>query len=1040
MSKISEFFIDNPKLAMILSLLMLAIGIIGLKNINAETNPPVDFATATITTNYSGASAHDIETRITKPIEDQIKTVSNIKDVRSISQPGLSTIIVRVDMDVRGVDVSETMSDLQKAVDRVSEFPDDLIEKPIFVEIKSEEIPILTIAITGDNTARKRDMAADLLKEEIEDNKNVKSASLEGYNERMFYIKLDPKKMIRLNIGINEVLDKIKSRNINVPSGNLESDTNQILTRIEAKINNVEEIKNMVIRSNFNGRIVKIKDIATIEDSEEIPDLVTRYNGELATFVIVRKKSNADTVKLARQIHKKISKFNDLYKTKDPSKRQLKFNIIYDESAEVTSRLSILTENAVMGLIVILVLLFVFLPGRIGVLTSLSLPFSIMATIGCMYFYGINLNTVTILALVIVLGMLLDDSVVISESFTRYYHAGETPKQAAILSIQKLWLPIAVTSLTTIAAFLPMLVTKGIMGKFIGWIPIIVSMALILSLIECFLFLPSRLALGGKSNNKRSKAHQDWFAKYEIRFGNLIYQLIKKRYLVSVFFILIIFLSWFLLTVANKFILFPPEQTEIYIARFNVDRGSVIEHNSEVSKELSNKIKAKMGDRVSHIMSRSGKQDSDASQPRYSEGDDVGYMEIHVNKDTQYNMDHNDILKTLRSIKHDPVTELTFEAMINGPPIGSDIEVTFRSNNFEDINQIIELIKNDLSQEKGIYGLKVDDVIGEDEILININYDKADRLGLTAQDIGSAVQTAISGTAISKVILNNKEVDLFVRFKEKSRQDIADLKRIRIMDKTGNLIPLRNFVTFTNKDGSKYIKRFDYKRSKTLIGNVNNELITANQANEKLKTIFQKYTKEFPSISMRMGGVEEETEESLDSLSNAFFISFLSIFALLVFLLKSYIKPLIILTTIPLGIFGFALAFFLHGKVISFMAVIGIVGLSGVVVNSGIVLMSYIFRLLDENKFDSLHKTLSYASSMRLRSVTITSLTTIAGLAPTAYGIGGQDAVLSPMTLSMMWGLAAGTILSLIWIPCAYAILEDINTVVKNSRAYLKRS
>lgn len=1030
MSKISEFFINNPKLATILSFFMLSVGIIGLKNINAETNPPVDFATAIITTAYSGASANDIETKITKPIEDEIKTVSHIKDVKSISQPGISTIIVRVDMDGKGVHIPEVMSDLQKAVDRVSSFPSDLEDKPVFTEIKSEELPVLIVAITGNNENRKRDIVADLLKEEIEDNKHVKSASLEGYNERIFHIKLDPKKMLYLNIGINEVLDKIKSRNISVPSGNLESDTNQVLTRIEAKINNARELENIVIRSNFNGRIVKLKDIANIEDGEEDFDIITRYNGEIATFITVSKKASVDTIELTEKIKQKISEFQTSYKN------ELSFHIVHDESKKVTSRLSILVSNAVIGLFIILISLFIFLPGKIGILTSLSLPFSVMATIGFMYFYSINLNTVTILALVIVLGMLLDDSVVISESFSRYCGEGKSPRQAAILSVRRLWLPIAATSFTTIAAFLPMLVTKGVMGKFIGWIPIIVSMALILSLIECFWLLPSRLALGGKSK-KNHNNHSDWFEKYEIQFEKLMLKLINRRYLVSMFFLAVVIASWFLLTVANKFILFPAEQTEIYIARYKLNRGSVIDYNSLVAKELSNSIKETMGDRVNHIISRSGKQDSNASQPKYSEGDDVGYMEIYVNKDTQYNMYHGKVLEMLRTIKHPALSELTFEAIVNGPPVGSDLEITFRSNSFDDIDRIIELTKNEFSKEPGIHDLRINDVIGEDEIFININYDKADRLGLTADNIGTAVRTAISGTIASKVTLNNKEIDLLVRFREDARKNISDLKTIRIMDQAGNLIPLKNFVTFAQKDGSYFIKRYDYKRSKTLFGNVDNEIITANEANEKFKLIFDKYSKQFPSVSVNWGGVEETTGESIESLSNAFLISVMSIFALLVFLLKSYLKPFIILTTIPLGIFGLSVAFFLHNKPISFMSVIGIVGLGGVVVNSGIVLMSYILRLIEDKKFDSLHQTLAYASSMRLRSVTITSLTTIAGLAPTAYGLGGKDSVLSPMTLSMMWGLASGTILSLIWIPCAYAILEDTNRFF---RKFISRS
>jgi len=370
-----------------------------------------------------------------------------------------------------------------------------------------------------------------------------------------------------------------------------------------------------------------------------------------------------------------------------------------------------------------------------------------------------------------------------------------------------------------------------------------------------------------------------------------------------------------------------------------------------------------------------------------------------------------------------------FETQEVGPPVGNAIEATLRSNSVEDIDQVANLIISDLSKVTGISDLKTDDIIAENEVFINIDYEKADRLGLAVEELGSAIKAAIAGIAISQITLENKEVDLFVNFAEKYRRSVADLSQIKIMDQKGNLVPLNNFADFKLQDGSPFIKRYDYKRSKTLLGNVDDVSITSIEANKILKESFIKHSKNFSGVSLDFGGVAQSTGESLSSLKNAFIISIIGIFALLIFLFKSYLRPFIILTTIPLGLFGFSIAFFLHGKPISFMSIIGIVGLGGVIVNSGIILISYVLKLEQENKGQNLHQILAHASAMRLRSVIITSLTTIAGLAPTAYGIGGQDALLSPLTLSMMWGLAGGTILTLIWVPCAYAILEDITNI-----------
>ncbi len=1028
MDKIAHFFINNPKLTTIFSIFILIGGWISLENINAETNPAVDFATAIITTNYAGASSKEIETRITKPIEDEIRQVSDIKDIRSVSQPGLSTIIVRIDMDKKGVDVKESMVDLQRAIDRTSNLPSDLVNLPRFTEIKSEEFPVVTLAVTGSNENRFRDFIADILKDEIQDNKGVKSVSLDGYKERRFNVDLQLDKMKSYHIGINELASKIRDRNIDIPSGEIKGSQLQFLTRIEAKIKNIEDLANIDIRSNFSGKTVKLKDVAVVTDGEDETRILSRYNGEPATILTINKKANVDTIELVEDIKHKIVDFSKRYEGK------LEFHFIHDESKEVRNRLTILTGNALIGLAIVIVLLVVFLPWRIGFLTAMSFPIVMGGTMILMFLLGINLNTVTIMGLVIV-GMLVDDvRVIVGEDFTRYRHEGIPPIEASLRAIKVLWLPIMVSTLTIVAAFLPMMLTKGIMGAFIKWIPIVISLTLIVSLFECFCFLPMRLAyFGGKVKIlTKEDAKKDWFHKFELKFEQLVLVLIRFRYLVLVGFFAVIALSVFLLFVANKFILFPAEQTLIYVTKFQAKDGSKIENTSEVMRELSLKIKNVLGDGAQHIVGKAGVTDINASQPNYKEGSNVGYMWIYVDDYTKDNVPYNQVLSKLRTIKSDNINELIFEAQVNGPPVGNAIEATIRSNSFSDIDKAISLITDDLKKVKGITDLTVDDIVVGDEIFVNIDYEKVSQLGLDIDKIGSAVRSAIAGTIVSQVTIDNKEVDLFIRFKDNFRTSIDDLKKIMIMDKADNLVPLGNFASFEQKESEPYIKRYDYKKSKSLNGNVDDKIISPSQANQIIRDLFDRHKDQFPSVSITFGGIEESTNESLDSLKRAFIFSIMGIFILLVFLFKSYTKPFIILTTIPLGLLGFGVAFLLHGKPVSFVALIGLIGLSGVIVNTGIILISYILNLEEERKGDHLHKVLAYASSMRLRSVVITALTTMAGFAPSAYGVSGKDEILSPMTLVMTWGLASSTFLTVIWIPCAYAIIDDFKRSFKN--------
>ncbi len=376
------------------------------------------------------------------------------------------------------------------------------------------------------------------------------------------------------------------------------------------------------------------------------------------------------------------------------------------------------------------------------------------------------------------------------------------------------------------------------------------------------------------------------------------------------------------------------------------------------------------------------------------------------------------------------INNLTFEAEVRGPPVGEALNVTFRSNDVKALNGMLGKVMGDLSSTKGVRDLQVNDVLGEQEVKVLIDYEKADQLGLSVNDIGSSIRTALSGTMASQVVLNNKEVDLNVRYQDKFRKDETDISDIDVMDARGNLVPVSTVAKTELTNGQYEIKRYDFKRSKTLTAGVDDDIITSQALNTKVQTLFEKYHSEFPDVSMVYGGRAESTKESLQSLGQAGILALLGIFGLLVFLFGSYLRPVIIMSTIPLGLIGFSVAFFFHDRPVSFMALIGIIGLAGIIVNSGIVLISFIEQLRAEGKME-LNEILVKASGMRLRAVLVTSLTTISGLLPTAYGIGGSDSMLVPMTLAMAWGLTSGTVLTLIWVPCAYALLEDWNRFLR---------
>ncbi len=1026
MKHLTHFFITNPKLTLVVTLFMFFFGYVGIKKMNAESYPSVDFATAIIETEYFGATPEDIEVKITKPLEDEIRTVSGLKDVRSVSQAGRSKIVIRVDMDNPNVTVKDVMTDLQKAIDRAKELPLDLLEKPKFTEIKSEEFAAMEIAVIGRNDNRQRDLIADALKDDIEDDKNVKAVNLDGYRQREFEINLSRKKLDELHIGVSEVLQKIGARNTNTPGGELENASGQMLVKVEGKIQSAEELENTPIRSNFSGSVLYLKDVAKVIDGEQKPRTLTRYMGEEATLLTVLKKSGADTLTLVDNVRPLLERYRKKYEG------DAKFVIYNDEGVRVAAKLSTLSSNAISGLFLVILVLIFFMPGRIGAMVSISLPVSLLATFGIMPIFGYTLNSITVLALIIAMGMLMDNSIVIAEEYMRRRGLGASSLDAAVDTVDTMWLPITATVATTIASFLPMLVTTGIMGKFIAPIPIVVTAALVFCLIECFLLFPMRLHfISGKSNIVEIEHQKSgWFDKLALKFEKFMGWTIDHRYWTALGIFSTIVFSLMVIGVFNKFMLFPPEQTEIYFARVELAENTKVEETYRITKELETRIQKVLGTKLlAHSVSIAGTSMAMPTDVKGQFGDNVGLVKMYATDEAKFNMPSTEFLAKLRTIKEPKAKALTFEEMINGPPVGSPVTVTFRSNNGESLNQLIDKVLGDLSKVKGVFDQKVDDVYGPEEVKVLLNYEKADRLGLTAASVGNTVRTALTGTFVSDVTLKNKETELKVKFSDVSKENLKDLGDVKIMDARGNLIPLSLIAKFEVTKGTPQVKRFDYKRAKTITANVNSEVITSIEANKLVSDSFARNAAAHPDVNMIFGGEQESTNESMASLGNAMILSLIAIYAIMVYLFRSFLAPGLIMTTIPLGLLGVSLAFWAHGRPVSFLAMIGVIGLAGIIVNNGMLLIDFINLMKEEGKL-SMREILMKAPTIRLKPVMATSISAIVGLFPTAYGIGGSDAMLVPMTLAMAWGLTTGTILTLIWIPAGYAIIEDFMRLV----------
>ncbi|MAF89870.1 MAG: hypothetical protein CL674_01255 [Bdellovibrionaceae bacterium] len=1028
MKKLFYFFIDNYKVSLVLMGLAILMGLQGLANLRKESRPPVDFAKAQVLSLYPGSSAEEVEEKITRKIEDEIRQVDGLKDVKSVSQAGRSTITIRVDMD--NVDTDEVMNELQRAVQKVSDLPEDMLEAPTFTRFKAAEIPIFELTINGSNEDRKRDALAFQLKTELEDIKGVAEVRYSGYREREYQILLKPEKMRSLHVGIPEVLSAVRGRTQNIPAGSIEDPENQMLVRVTGQVEYAQELANLVVRSNFSGQKILIKDIADVRDGMEDATILTRNNGQPATVLTVTKKEKADTLDTVAQLEMVIEGFKERMLPEGYS-----LTVFNNESTRIKEQLGIVIGNAVGGLALVLIILIIFLPGSLGFATALSLPIALLGTIGLMPGMGVTFNTISMMALVIAIGMLVDNSVVISENYARLREEGLEIKEAALKAAHQFWVPLTATVLTTIAAFLPMLVTKGVMGQFIKWIPIIVTLSLSMSLLESFFLLPARLQWTVRNvKPKEEEEKRDWFEGIQNRFEAFMRLAIRRRYIVSVLIGLLFFGSLFINVFLNRFELFPSNAVETYLAfyetpiEYNLEKTDSLTHRlvEDVHRVLADEPK----DMIESIITRAGVAMKNPGDANAKNGEYVGMMQIVVPAEIAREQDSLQILKKLRGIDKGQFTKLSFEAQKNGPPVGAAMSLTFRSNYKAELKELVGKFQSEISKIEGVVDLETDVVRGGPEFRVIPNYQRIASMNINTNEVGTALRTALQGAIVSELTRDGDDFYIRVRYRDKERATMKSLKNTYIMDSaTRRLVPLYSIVDIKREEAPEVRKHFDMKTAITVTSNVEQDKITSIVLNKKAADIAQNLLKDYPRVSLVVGGEAESTKESISSLMQAMVLSALGIFGILVFLFRSFLRSFLVISTIPLGLIGVSISFFLHNRPLSFFALIGVVGLAGVIVNAAIVLVSYIDETLEEGKL-SFQDALAQASTHRLRSVLVTGLTTVGGLMPSAYGIGGTDEVLVPMTLALSWGLISGTIVTLIWVPCGYAIIEDYMAVV----------
>lgn len=1018
MNRLIAYFARQSIFVNLLTLFLLVFGVFALVKIRREVFPNINFDIITITTIYPGAAPESVERLITNPLEQDLREVDGIKKMTSISTDNQSIVVVQLDPDQ--VEVEKAERDIQDVVDNFRELPEDA-EDPIVTILESKRQPTVEVAISGDVTEKELRGTAKSLEDVIEAIPEVAKVEYNGLRDFEITVEAKPEKLRAYQVSLAELISALRQTNTSIPGGPIDAiqpGDSEMIIRTIGEFETISDVEKTVVRANTFAEPILVKDVANVTETFERAKVLNYTNGSPSISLTVLKKEGADAIDLVDNLRKALDA------RKPEINPAIELNLINDSSYFVRRRLSVLTGNLAIGLVLVLVILGLILPLRIALLVSVGIPFSFLGTMAFFYSFGIGLSLISMMGLIIVVGMLVDDAVVVTENCQTYIEQGMSPEEAAIAGTQNIWAPLTASVLTTVAAFLPLMFMSGIFGKFIQYIPVGVVVALIISLIQGFFILPNHFAaLLGKSRKPlRGLLAEQWFALIDRPYSAVIGKVLKWRYAALAGFVVFLVGSLFLAKKNLPFVLFPKGGIEAFVINVESPIGTPLERTHEWLAPIEEKVAALPKSELTDFTTRVGRQN--LGNQRSKTGASFAQITVYLTAETERSRSATEIIDALRSdVGTVPdLKRVTYEALAGGPPVGKPVSIGVRGKNYPEMKLAADELKEYLKTLDGISDIEDNYILGKKELQVLVNNQEAAAAGLSVKDIGTMTRAAYEGIVSSSIKTLDEEIDIRVSLAKKDGTASA-LDVLQIPNQRGQLIPLRQVASVVENQGLATYEHEENKRQIRVTAEVDTQKTSPMAINNVIRQKTAELQKRHRGISFAFGGEDSDTKESLQSLLESFAFAFLGILFLLILLYKNIYQPFLVATTIPMGAVAVLWAFMLHGKPMSFLGMIGLISLAGVIVNNAIVLLDFVNRARADgaDKLTSIRQ----ACIQRVRPIFLTTATTVAGILPTAYGIGGLDPFVVPIALSLGWGLFVGSILTVFVFPAIVAISDD---------------
>ena len=1025
-----KWFATNHVAANLLMLFIIIAGLLAIPQTRKETIPNVSLNIISVTIPYPGASPTEVEQAVCTRVEESVFDIEGIRKLSSSSAENQCTVTIEIET---GFDSARILDDVKSRVDAITSFPAD-VEKPIIKEITIRN-RVINLVISGPASEKTLKQVTERIRDELLELPDI--TQVETVNVRPYEISIDVSDDALLAYGLtfSEVADAVRRSSLDVAGGVVKTPTGDVLLRAQGQAYRGSQFKSIPLRANEDGTTITIGDVATVIDGFQQSDLEGKYNGEPATMLSVFRVGDQSVLQISDEVKAYIAKTQALLPD------GMHINIWQDRSEMFKSRLDLLVRSAMTGLLYVFLILVLFLRLRLALWVSAGIAVAFMGALMVLPHFDGSINMISMFAFVLVLGIVVDDAIIVGENIFSQHRQGLFGLPAAIYGTQDVAKPVVFAVLTTIIAFMPILFLPGTSGKLWAVISVVVIATLVFSLLESLFILPAHLATINSTAESRFRLanyfsrKQQGFVTLVERFIQTIYKpfldlVLRWRYAtVSVFISMFII---FVVLVAGGWIpmvFFPKVEGDMIVGSLRYAQGTnidvtrnTIQRMEQTANDLRKEfIKTYGTDEFRGIITTVGAQPM--SRSGYT-GGQVGEVAIELAPSETRSVDNQTIIKRWRDAIGDipQAVEISFNSSLQHR--GPDLDIELSGLNLVKIQDAASQLKVQLRGYPGVYDVRDSFESGKREISLHLK-DDAQNLGLNFSALAQQVRQAFYGEEVQRIQRGRDEVKVFVRYPEQERRSLYTLENMTIRLPNGATIPLSSVANIEYDRSPSEIKRIDRKRIIRVTGYVDSTVTTTGKVMDDLKANYlPSIGRQFSGVKWGLSGSQQDRDELIGAMKRGFYLAIMGIYALLAISFRSYLQPLMVLSAIPFGLIGAILGHMILGLDISLLSLSGMIAVSGVVVNDNLVLVDYINRERDQGI--PIAESIREAGGARFRPIFLTSITTFAGLTPLMMEKSVQAQFLIPMAVSLAFGVMFATTVSLLLIPAAYHILEDI--------------